>query len=151
MRRNGDRACRDNTGGIKRIGTGVNSRCFSCSYKASNLYRVTGKESACDVRCRVGQSLSANPGDCTHLVCSPAPRLPASPRPSSERQVGRLKVMQNYLDRQYRVARYVLELSPIQYDQTRLLITKKLLKGRALKFEALGTLVTAMKAHLLFL
>ena len=26
--------------------------------------------------------------------------------PSSERQVGRLKVMQNYLDRQYRVARY---------------------------------------------
>lgn len=73
------------------------------------------------------------------------------PRPSSERQVGRLKVMQNYLDRQYRVARYVLELSPIQYDQTRLLITKKLLKGRALKFEALGTLVTAMKAHLLFL
>ena len=151
MRRNGDRACRDNTGGIKRIGTGVNSRCFSCSYKASNLYRVTGKESACDVRCRVGQSLSANPGDCTHLVCSPAPRLPASPRPPSERQVGRLKVMQNYLDRQYRVARYVLELSPIQYDQTRLLITKKLLKGRALKFEALGTLVTAMKAHLLFL
>ena len=84
MRRNGDRACRDNTGGIKHIGTGVNSRCFSCSYKASNLYRVTGKESACDVRCRVGQSLSANPGDCTHLVCSPAPRLPASPRPRSE-------------------------------------------------------------------
>lgn len=79
-------------------------------------------------------------------------RFPARPRrPPSERQVGRLKVMQNYLDRQYRVARYVLELSPIQYDQTRLLITKKLLKGRALKFEALGTLVTAMKAHLLFL
>ena len=92
------------------------------------------------------------PGDVPHGVLLPSPCLPARPsRPPSERQVGRLKVMQNYLDRQYRVARYVLELSPIQYDQTRLLITKKLLKGRALKFEALGTLVTAMKAHLLFL
>ena len=65
--------------------------------------------------------------------------------------MGILKVMHNYLDRQYMVSIFVLELSPIQYDQTRLLITKKLLKGRALKFEALGTLVTAMKAHLLFL
>ena len=103
MRRNGDRACRDNTGGIKRIGTGVNSRCFSCSYKASNLYRVTGKESACDVSCRVGQSLRANPGDCTHLVCSPAPRLPASPRPSSERLHLWKKVMKVHQDRQLRI------------------------------------------------
>ena len=88
----------------------------------------------------------------SNRIILPSPGIIFRPlRPPSERQVGRLKVMQNYLDRQYRVARYVLELSPIQYDQTRLLITKKLLKGRALKFEALGTLVTAMKAHLLFL
>ena len=86
MRRNGDRACRDNTGGVKPIGTGVNSRYVSYSYKASNFHRVIGKESACEVCCCVGQSLSANPGDCTHLVCSPALRFPARPkRPSSEK------------------------------------------------------------------
>ena len=36
----------------------------------------------------------------------------ASPRPSSEKRRVRLKVMQNCLDRQYRVARYVPERTP---------------------------------------
>ena len=75
---------------------------------------AAGRESAGSSTYRAvsGVKLASNIACLITVPCSCV--FDASSRPTSEKRVGRLKIMQNCLDRQYRVARYVLERTPPQ-------------------------------------
>ena len=100
-------ACGYDAGGIKSH-YGIRD-CFSL-WSASSC--AAGHESAGSSTYRAvsGVKLASNIACLITVPCSCV--FDASPRPSSEKRRVRLKVMQNCLDRQYRVARYVPERTP---------------------------------------